>query len=430
MSGSPKYTRADLEARKRKELEEARKREAQLEAKRRAEAAERERLKRLQRIKASLQSDLESLAHDLEQQQGLMYPSDVQRLQEGCKAAAKAVQAASREEAAVLAGKAMVAIKQSIEAAISKKRRDDLEKHRQEEIARIQFEYDELCRRFQNIPANDSRKFDSSGRAQVEQALDKFMRAVKQGIPAVCAGPFATAKQAVEHHGEACSSRKAEWERRKADAEQSVGELQALLAGMQDDPVLMRWHGAEVGELGTQLDAASSAVAAERFEEPSAILSRTRERESQLVQLANDAQLKADQRDYIASAIVASLEQLGFFVTPAVLEDSANQSSDMYINARNASGKGISVTVPAEGDVWYDVNGFEMKAERTTEGGSAPTCDEAEGVLKQLHNGLAAAFGVQMGEVMWDGKVDPDRILRKADELPVGDSQQKHGGVN
>ncbi len=44
-----------------------------------------------------------------------------------------------------------------------------------------------------------------------------------------------------------------------------------------------------------------------------------------------------------------------------------------------------------------------------------------------MHDRLGAEFGINMSEVTWEGK-DPNRQLRKADELPDNDQQQNRTG--
>jgi len=48
-------------------------------------------------------------------------------------------------------------------------------------------------------------------------------------------------------------------------------------------------------------------------------------------------------------------------------------------------------------------------------------------VLTEMHDRLGAEFGINMSKVTWEGK-EPDRIIRKADDLPNNDQQQNRTG--
>jgi len=372
--------------------------------------------------KNSLLKEVKAFAAQLHQYRGKVYDDQADDLAERCQQLIANVESAPNEEQVVAYRAEMRIYQENLAQFLAQKRRDEAEKLRREEIARFQFELEEIERQLADITETGADKYDQTGRIEVKQALQALRAAIKASVPEECQAPSQAAHLALKQHQQRITEQRRIWEAQKATAEQAVGELSALFVGLQEDPVVMHWHGGQVQQLATILAQAEAAVRNEQFETPTAMLAQARQLEQQWVTEANAAQLQADQRDYIANAVAQSLAALGFFVAPVSAEDPVHPLSPMFIQARNALGQEINVSVPAEGDVWYDVNGFEMNVEPTVDGGTAPTCDAAEKVLEQLHAGLAQAFGVQMGEVLWDGKQDPDRILRRADALPSGES--------
>ena len=92
------------------------------------------------------------------------------------------------------------------------------------------------------------------------------------------------------------------------------------------------------------------------------------------------------------------------------------------LSATTAAGRSVGVSVPFDGQVWYDVDGFHEEATSTDTG--APACDHAETQLGDLHHILGERFGVVASEVQWEGK-DPNRVLRGADS--IGGPAATHG---
>ena len=92
-------------------------------------------------------------------------------------------------------------------------------------------------------------------------------------------------------------------------------------------------------------------------------------------------------------------------------------SSATIIQAVRIGGGAVAVSVPQEGDIWYDVSDFPMRAENTDDGKTIRTCDEAEQEIVRLHEAMKEAFGIEMSELNWDGK-DPDRVRKAAERLP------------
>jgi hypothetical protein len=171
-------------------------------------------------------------------------------------------------------------------------------------------------------------------------------------------------------------------------------------------------------------------IGAEQFAAVRAAVADLLARVDQTLAVAQEQQLKEERRQYIVEGLVQAMRQLGFIVqggTPA-LEHAGVPASATIIQAERLGGGAIAISVPQEGDIWYDVGGYPMRLETGGDGQPAHTCDEAENQIEQMHAVLNEAFGIQMGELMWDGK-NPTRISRQADRLPdtAQGSRQKEG---
>jgi hypothetical protein len=102
-------------------------------------------------------------------------------------------------------------------------------------------------------------------------------------------------------------------------------------------------------------------------------------------------------------------------------------SSATIIQAQRVGGGAIAVSVPQQGEIWYDVDGFPMRVEGAAHG-YARTCDEAEEQINRMHDAMQQAFGIESSELMWDDK-DPDRIRKTAKALPGSAGAQQRRGT-
>jgi DNA repair exonuclease SbcCD ATPase subunit len=421
MSGSPKYSRAELERQRQEELERQRRERAAAEERRRKEAEAREKKRRLENRRTQVQQQAETFKAELSQQQANLYPEAAQTLQQQLQQYQQTIQTAQSEPALQEVSQHLEQLQQQMQGHIAQKRRDDEEKKRKAELDRQQFTLEELQRQLAQIP--DGRKFAPESEAALAQNLQNVKQAIQTGNPATVRQPLQVAEQALEQHRQRVADRRAEWQRRQAQAEQHLGDLQALVAGLQADPVVMQWQPQEVAQLATQIEAATAAITSEQFEQVGEILATCQQQSQSAIKTANAAQLKADQRDYIADSIAQSLESLGFSILTRQAEHPDNPASAVILGAATYAGKGISVSVPVEGEVFYDVEGYSKNTEAAVGGGSAATCDEAEAVLNEMGKVLETEFGVQMGEVQWEGK-DPNRKIHQADSLPRSQSSR------
>jgi hypothetical protein len=426
MSGTPKYSSAELERQRQQKLEEERRHKAAEEARLRAEATERERRQRLENCRNKINSQQQSVTTKIQQHQPSLYPQDATALQQRCQNQTNTIRQAQDESQLQTVVNELNQISQDCDQSATRKRRDDEEKKRKEEIERLRFELDELVREVQRIPTGDASKFDAAGQKSVQQVLAKVRDALASGNPQTVQASINNANTVVKQHTQTVTQCRAEWEKCKAAAEQVLGRIQDLSAGLKADPVVMRWHSHSIIQLDNELTKAQQAIVSEQFDRPSQILAKVQVQEKQIIEEANIAQLKADKRDYITQSIVATLQDMGFAVLSVTDEHTGHPSTAKVFTA-TAAGRAISVSVPVEGQVWYDVDGYAKNTVASVaDGSSVAICDEAEVVLTEMHGALQQEFGIQMGEILWQGK-DPNRTTRTATDLPTGVKQSRGG---
>lgn len=306
--------------------------------------------------------------------------------------------------------------------AEERERQRRLEKLRSRVVKEVEAAEQALKRRQGELPAGEfaavtrevTRLKRQVGNARTETAL----RDVQRALVAV--------EQKTERLAEAEAARRAELLRRKAAAEEALSELTALVEGLKVDPVVMRWQHHRMKEMEDLISEAEAALQAEAWDRPASLLVQARSVASSMVDTANAAQLKADTRDYIARSIAAALSEMGYAVTEPTAAYPDHPASDLVFRAADAGGRSVAVSVPVEGQVYYTVDGFPHTTEPLVDGGTAPACDQAEAVLNQMRERLAEQYGVETGEILWEGKADPNRRLRKADELPSSGEQRRY----
>jgi hypothetical protein len=270
---------------------------------------------------------------------------------------------------------------------------------------------------------------DLEGAAAVKSLLAGAGGTLQTTNEKMIAAKVTELESAVQKHGEAIQAERERAVRMSAVGDQAVAESNALIAGLQADEVVMRWHAHAVEELNTDLAVVSDIARDGGAERAAQTVREARAHSIEIVREANSAQLKADQRDYIAASIAKTLEEMGFVVGPPQAEHPEHPATATVIHAATASGKNIAVSVPVDGQVWYNVQGFPKSTEAAVGGGEAAVCDEAEAVITEMHEALMSEFHVQMGELMWDGK-DTERRLRAVKSLPSerGSDRSMTGG--
>jgi len=434
MSGSPKFSEAQLAEHKQKLIEAERQRRAELEAERRREAEQRERERQLELSRSQAQRRIESILSQLNSQWHELYPQDAATLQQRIASQKTPVANATSETELLAISDELLKIAQSLQTSIDRKRRDEAEKKRKAEIDRRQFELEELERQVANIPETEALKFDTAGRQQLLAVLQKIRGAIALGDPAAVRRPLTEATALVQKHRRQIARGQAAAKQLEVEANQLLAEARAIAAGLKADPVVMQWQRGAVAELENLIKTAELRrtgilpVPQNLLPVPQNLkenLKDIRQRSQTIVETANAAQVKADKRDYIADSIAQTLQEMGFNLTFRQAEHPDHPASAIILGASSGAGKAIGVSVPIAGEVYYDVNGYAKQSTTTLEGDKVSVCDEAERVLTEMHGMLDNKYGVQMGEVFWEGK-DPKQARGNRQEA-IGRRQEARG---
>jgi hypothetical protein len=422
MSGSPKYTRAELDRQRQAKIAEQRRKRAEAEAKRRREAEEREQQRQLSQGKRKQRQLLEQLLKDIGQQSQLCHTPDRQSLQQRGESLKNSIDRQGTLSELTNVGRQVVQLRQDWERAKQQRWRDEEEAKRQGEIERQQVALESERRRLEAL-AMMAQKFAPAGWQTVQTAMQQVQTLIEHGNPQAVVSPLTVVQQQNRDFIAQVQTLQQEWETQKAMAEAQLAQLQTAIAGLQADPVVMRWQEPELAELISYQEQSQQAIAAEQFQVVEDFLRRSETLQEEMIANANAAQLQADQRDYIADSIASSLKELGFNVVYRQAEHPDHPASAVIMGAMTPAGKGISVSVPVDGEIFYDVDGYSKQTVAVVGGGQAAVCDEAEQVIDEMHDFLSAQFGIQMGELNWEGK-NPQRQLRQADSLPQSSSSE------
>lgn len=423
MSGSPKYSRVEVEQRRQAELERQRRQQAEAEAQRRREAEARDRQQRLERQRQQTQATAIALGQQIQRDRAQVHAHAADRLTQQLSQLRPDIDRASSPQRLHQLGQQLQDLEQDFREAITQKRRDDAEQQRRDALDRQRFALAELER--QQHELSDAAKFDPSGQTDLQSAIAAVAAAIANGQPSAVEGPLHHAEHQWQQHQHRVRDRRAAWQQQQADAQTALGELQALAQGLQADPVVTQWRPDAIAAVVAAIAQGEQAIAQEQFATVSTLLDRAQTQRDEAIATANQAQLQADQRDYIADSIAQSLESLGFVISDRRLEHD-HPASAIVLGASTHAGQGISVSIPVEGEVFYDIDGYTKTTETAVDGSIAATCDGAEQVLTEMHHVLTEQFGIQMGELQWEGK-DPNRQLHRADDLPKpGQTQIRH----
>ncbi len=408
MSGSPKYSSAQLERQRRERLERERKIKAEAEKRQREEVIARERKLRLENLRTNLIAQTDRINQKISSQKSLIYNQDFNKLQASIQQLKRNLQNALTENNLHNFTPEISTIDTQLYQAVIRKRRDEEEKQRKQEIEQLQFELSELEAEINQISEFDSDKFDSQGRKQVDKTLGNLRQSIKQGNPETVKSPLKDTQTIVKNHLNLVTKNKQKWEQEKLKAEQSFGEMNALINGLKADPVITTWCNHLITKLESLITDGEKEIASENFSKLDNLLTNLQQQSEAIIKIANEAQLKADQRDYIADSIAHSLTEMGFNLVYRQAEHPDHPATAIILGAATNSGKGISVSVPVEGKVYYDIDGYTK---------TGAVCEEAENVINEMHNLLEQEFGVKMSELWWEGK-DPNRDIKSADDLP------------
>jgi anthranilate/para-aminobenzoate synthase component II len=391
--------------------------EAAVETARRLEAEEAVLEAGLRQSKFGVTPVAESVRNLLEKNKSNVIPADHSALCRRLGNADAALTAARTHLSLAEAAMELERIEKDIARARVRKEAEDTRTGRTPSMNTLRTRFAELKQQVGSLlDSPDGGPLGPAGAAAIRTAMTQTAAALQTTNESMVLGKLDAFQTAVQNFEDTLREQTEIRERQKALLVQVTREADALIAGLQADPIVMRWHSAAVSTL--EHDFALETVS-EKSNAQSAMqnLVLARETAAKIVKDANSAQIKADQRDYVAKCISLTLEDMGFVVAPPIEEHPGHPATASIVHAATVSGKAIAVSVPIEGQVWYNVEGYVKTVEATVGGGHAAVCDEAESVIEQMHEALAGEFHVQMGELQWDGKI-PNRKLRAAKSRP------------
>lgn len=226
----------------------------------------------------------------------------------------------------------------------------------------------------------------------------------------------AAAREEKRRLAEARKAAQEAWNRARTEAEEALARAEARVTSLREDEALRVWESAAIEAMSVEVGQMRQAMQREAFADVGVAETRLQAREDEMTERAAAAQAKADARDAIAKAMVDALVEMGFGVSTPTLEHATHPMSAVVFSARSAANQVIGVSVPVEGQVWYQVEGYTFESAAAPQGGTASTCDQAEDVLEEMHRILAAQHQVETSGLQWEGK--PHDRLRSRKQLP------------
>jgi hypothetical protein len=279
----------------------------------------------------------------------------------------------------------------------------------------------ELRQRVDVLDRSVAERFDPQALPQLKALLDDAEDALGRQAPAKARYCLDQARSRLERHLANVQAQFGRWAEARNHNLAGLADVTDRVAGLRADPTVMRWEADRIRSLERRLDQIRSLIEGSNFD---AADRETADLESQiepLIQAAQETQLHEERRAYIVTGIVQVMGQMGFVVqagSPSA-EDPSRPGSSTIIHARRIGGGAVAVSVPLQGEIWYDIDGFPKRLETAADGRLTRTCDEAEAQIERMHQELDQGFGIEMGELLWEGKAPrPDR--KQAERLPDG----------
>jgi hypothetical protein len=261
----------------------------------------------------------------------------------------------------------------------------------------------------------DSVKFDAPGREQCVKLLSQAGEAVNRRDSDASSQLTRSLWQTTELHIDMTLRNKGAWELSRNQARNQKDELSRRIESLRCDETVLLWNRHEIEHTVPKLEALERLFGQESFAE---ISEGYEELNSELDQIEAEtltADLKERRRQHIVTSMSQILQTMGFNVSENLRSDPA---SDVVLNARRLNGGAVSVSVPQEGELLYDLAGFERSQILGSRGKPVAICDDAESMINDFHAELSSVCGVDAGPLRWDDQ-DPDRLLKTAKVIPT-----------
>lgn len=425
MSGSPKYSRPRVRSRRRRALEEASAAQALADLRFRQEVEARAREAERQRQQSALDSERNCVAQQFSLLGGCLLAADAQRLQAQWEALPCAVDLDRPQDSPIAA---LREFEFALHEAKVRWQEAEAQKAFLEKSQRIAQQISAAKDLLAGYNLEVRRRFDPVGFESVILQFSKAETALAQSNLGVAEQLTLNCKERCSEHVSTVHRALIDWQRQRDEALVILAQANSLQEVMDQDRTVSRWMPRDVENFKDSLRALKREVESEQWAAVRARWTQLEEQQQEIVKAANAKQLAADQRDAIASSVHQALESMGFFVSPPQPEHPEHPATSVVMFAQSAAGRSVGVSVPLEGDIWYDIDGYSKTQTMRNDGRSMTSCDDAEAMLAELGRILDEVHEIDMGELRWEGK-DPERVLRKADELPRGqrESERRQG---
>lgn len=423
MSRSPKKSRAEIQKEQRKRIEreqEKRRKKAEI---RRKEEEKRLQLKRHQQAVKQMKHQLSNLAKKAESYKttkgGEFVAEDLESLIQKVNELQKEVEMATSLETINLKE---ASLENAFSSIVAEGEAALLHKGLAQEEGELHSLEHSITKRDQEL----SIRFDREGLQRLRSLLNDARGDLKKKQLPSLKKKTAALKRELKEHQKRVNERHQTYLIRRSQVENLLSAAEDQVAVLKEDEVAMYWAEQEIGYLSRRLQFTKSLLTRDEFEQVESICQEIKTEIEALLEESNAKQLQEKKRLYILDGIMSVMEEMGFVIQSGYpeLENYGDPKSSIILHANRVGGGGVSVSIPQEGDIWYDVDGFPMRVEYSDQGEEMRSCDEAEEQIEAMHQVMEESFGITMSELTWEGK-DPNQLSKAADELPKGDQSYR-----
>lgn len=409
MSGSPKYSCAEIATTVVEQIssavEQFRAAEAER-ARRRAEEQYRRNVDSTRRVLLSEIRALETSLHEHRQASyaqwttGLARPSEVEFLARTAEAATELSALDCVRHQLTSATAAITRIVASAKSAEQCERaRQQMERRHAESLAAMAT----AERALSEIDPELAAKFDPAGSRVIHNTLDTMRTAIGKSR-------FDHAIQCAEEccdliaqHRDRILRAERDWLEHRRAAQTHLHETEILHHAALEDRIVMAWQKAEAERIGRTIDRATECIRREDWDAAATLLDSVGAELTSINKAALEREEEEAQRRYVARSVIAVLNEQGFYTdTPRLLSDDPN--SDVIIQAVRSDQRCLQIGIQRQGRVRYEVDGASRLLTPGPDGKLAKQCPESEAALLALHSQLEKDFGITMDDLSWDGK--------------------------
>ena len=423
MSGSPKYSAAEIDPRIAQEIAASIERERAAEAERSRRRAEEEYRRQVVSAQTAVLSNIRSLSAEIHQHRQASYGQWASGLAHLTNLDALADTAESSTDLTVLEG-----VRHQVDAATTAVQRIVIaaQKAEQAELVRVELErkqgealaaFESVQRAIAETDPQLAAKFDPSGVRELQSLTKSIQAAITDARFDTAMDLARSALADANHHRNRVNEAERNWLKKRQAARATLHETEAALRAAAGDRIVVAWRMTGVGELAHTLDGAAQAIDREAWDSAATIMTQVRETLVRITAEAVKREEEEAKRRYIATSVIAVLNDQGFYTDePRLLTNDPN--SDVIIQATRSDQRSLQIGIMRQARVRYEVDGSERVLTPTPDGQVAQECPEAESAILALHKQLEKDFGINMGELSWDHK--PLDVSRVAASEPTG----------